>query len=308
MATLIPCRRPWPLLSLFLVCAGVAPAVAGDPPEFTYRTNAAEVRLSFSASDQNHHGVANLQPTDLAVVDKDIIVRNFQSFTRSDSTKLEIAILFDASESVSPRFRQETADVLNLITQTAGIPDENLSMFSFHGLQPALLCAGNCRASRAAEQIPSGRPGGLTPLFDAIVFASDFLSRRGDAHTEKVLIVFSDGVDTISRNSLRDAVDASLRDEVQLDCIDLNRRSSSSQGVAVLRNLANATGGRYFPAPDGAVRALNAILEDFRTSYAVTYRLPSRAAGFHTVRILPTHNLNLQFRSRSGYYYPNRVQ
>src|SRR5579864_5334005 len=191
MATRIPCRRPWPLLTLFLFCAGIAPAVAGDRPEFTYRTNATEVRLSFSATDQNHHGVAMLRPSDFAVVDKDIIVRDFQSFTRSDSTKLEIAILFDASESVSPHFRQETADVLNLITQTAGIPDENLSIFSFHGLQPALICAGNCRASHAVVQIPSGRAGGLTPLFDSIVFASDFLSQHGDADAVKVLILFS---------------------------------------------------------------------------------------------------------------------
>jgi VWFA-related protein len=308
MATPLPIRRFYPLGSLLLVCAGIAPAVAGDPPEFTYRTDAAEVRLSFSATDQNHHGVATLQPTDLAVVDKDIIVRNFQSFTRSDWTKLEIAILLDSSESVTPRFRQETADVLNLISQTAGIPDENLSLFSFHGLQPTLLCAGNCRASRAAEQIPAAGAGGLTPLFDTIVFAADFLSQRGDTHAEKVLIVFSDGVDTISRNSLRDAIDTSLRNEVQIECIDLNQRSYAPEGAEILRSLASATGGRYFPPPDGAVRALNVILEDFRSSYSVSYRLPSRATGFHTVRILPTHNLNLQFRSRSGYYYPNRAQ
>ncbi len=119
--------------------------------------------------DQNNHGVATLQPNDFAVVDKDVIVHNFQSFTRSDWTKLEIAILIDVSESVTPRFRQEIADVLNLVSQTPGIPDENLAMFSFHGLQPALLCAGDCRASRAAEQLPARRAGALTPLFDTIV-------------------------------------------------------------------------------------------------------------------------------------------
>jgi VWFA-related protein len=291
-----------------MLCAGIAPAIAGDPAKFTYRTSADEVRLTFSATDQNHRGVASLQPSDFAVVDKDIIVRNFQSFTRSDSTELEIAVLFDASESVNPRFRRETADVLNLVAQTAEIPDENLSMFSFHGLQPVLLCAENCRASRAAERLPAGRAGGLTPLFDAIVYASEFLSHQGDAHAERILIVFSDGVDTSSRNSLRDAIDASLRSEVQVDCIDVNQQSHSSEGAGVLRDLADATGGGYFSPPNGAIRALNAILEDFRTSYSVTYRLPSRALGFHRVRILPTHNLNLQFRSRRGYYYPNQVQ
>jgi hypothetical protein len=296
MATLVPYRRPWPLCSLLLFCAGISPAIAGDPAEFTYRTNATEVRLNFSATDQNNHGVATLQASDFAVVDKDVIVRKFESFTRSDWTKLEIAILIDGSESVTPRFRHEIADVLDLISQTAGILDENLSMFSFHGLEPALLCAGDCRA------------GGLTPLFDTIVFASDFLSHRRDAHAEKVLVVFSDGADTISRNSLAAAIDAALRNDVQVDCIDLNQPSHSSEGAAVLRNLASTTGGHYFPPPDGAAHAVDVILEDFRASYTISYRLPSQASGFHRVRILPTHDLNLQFRSRSGYYFPNRVQ
>jgi VWFA-related protein len=308
MAIPVPIRRLFRLCSLLMLCPGVAPAIAGDPAKFTYRTTPAEVRLTFSATDQNHRGVASLQPGDFAVVDKDIIVRNFQSFTRTDSSKLEIAVVFDVSESVNPRFRRETADVLNLVAQTTKIPDENLSTFSFHGLQPALLCAENCRASRAADQLRAESAGGLTPLFDAIVYASEFLSHQGDAHADKVLIVFSDGVDTSSRNSLRDAVDASLRNEVQVDCIDLNQQSHAPEGAAVLRDLASASGGRYFSEPNGAIRGLNAILEDFRTSYSVTYRLPSRAPGFHTVRILPTHNLNLQFRSRSGYYYPNQVQ
>ena len=308
MATAVPNRPARPLIAVLIFSAGIAPAVAGDPPEYTYRTNANEVRLYFSATDQNNQGVATLQASDFAVVDKEVIVRNFQSFTRSDWTKLEIAILMDASESVTPHFRQELADVLNLVSQTAGIPEENLSMFSFHGMEPALLCAGNCRTAGTAGRLPAGRADGLTPLYDSIVYASDFLSQHGDSHAQKVLIVFSDGADTISRNSLRDAVDASLRDEVQVDCIDQNRPFTSSPGATVLREVASATGGRYFPPPNGAADAINVILEGFRASYTVSYRLPNRAYGFHSVQILPTHNLNLQFRSRSGYYYPDRIR
>jgi VWFA-related protein len=282
--------------------------MAVDPADYTYRTSVTEVRLSFSAVDQNDHGVATLQASDFAVVDKDFIVRKFQSFTRSDWTKLDIAILVDASESVTPRFRQELTDVLELVSQTAGVPDQNLSIFTFHGLRPVQLCAGDCRVSRASERLPATRAGGLTPLFDTIALASDFLAHHADAHAEKVLIVFSDGVDTISQNSLRDAIDASLSNDVEVDCIDLNHASSSPQGAAVLRTQASASGGRYFPPPDGALHALNVILEGFRASYTVSYQLPSRATGFHTLRILPTHNLNLRFRSRSGYYYPNQVR
>lgn len=236
MAIPVPCRRPWPLVLLLLFCAGISPAMAGDPAEFTYRSQVTEVRLNFSAMDQNNHGVATLQASDFAVVDKDVIVRNFQSFTRSDWTKLQIAIVIDASESVTPRFRQEMADILELVSQTAGVPDENLSLFSFDGPRPALLCAGDCRASHAAERLPAARAHGLTPLYDTLAFAADFVSHHGDAHAQKVLIVFSDGADTISRNSLDDAIDAALRERgptglhrLEPACLRVARRGGSEK-------------------------------------------------------------------------------
>src|SRR5438270_10552605 len=104
MATPLPCWRVLPILSvLLLILAGTSVAASGDSPEFTYHVNATEVRLSFSATDRNNHGLATLQASDFAIVDKDVIVRNFQSFSRSDWTKLDLAILIDASESVTPQ-------------------------------------------------------------------------------------------------------------------------------------------------------------------------------------------------------------
>jgi hypothetical protein len=225
----LPCRRRWPLLALLLFCTGISSAIAGDPSEFTYRTNPTEVRPKFSAMDQNNHGVATLQASDFTVMDKDVTVRNFQSFTRSGWTQLEIAILIEGSESVSPRYRQEMADILELVSQTAGVPDESLSIFSFAGPHPALVCTGDCRESHAAERLSAAHAGGMTPLFDTIFFAADSLSHHGDVRAESVLIVFSDGADSISRNSLGDAIDAGLKSDVQLDCIDLNAPGQWSQ-------------------------------------------------------------------------------
>jgi VWFA-related protein len=298
-------RRRLRLLQPLLLCWIFLGADGEGPVRF--RTTVSEVQLSFSALDQNDHGVATLQASDFAVVDQSYIVRNFQSFSRSDWTKLELAILVDASASTTPHFRHEIAGILQLVAQTSGVPDENVSVFSFQGLRPALLCAGDCRTTNAAnDRLSVVRAGGLTPLYDAIVLASDFLSQHGDPRAQKVLIVFSDGEDTISRHSLTEAIDAALAGNVQIYGIGLNQ--VASPGSVTLNRLAQTTGGRYFPAQDGASRALNVILEGFLATYTVNYRLPNLASGFHVVRILPTHNLNLEFRCRSGYYYPNRVQ
>ena len=300
MATTINSHRLLPIFLLIVTCSSYS-AVAGDPPEVTYRTRANEVRLIFSASDQSDHGVATLQASDFAVVDKELIVHNFQSFARSDTTKLELAVVIDGSGSLAPGFRREVSDLVDLVSQAAGVPEENLSLFLI-GSRPQLLCAANCRASHAAEHLATPRAGEMTSLYDTLVYASNYLSQHAEHDAEKVLILLSDGEDTMSLHSFRDSRDSALDAALQIYAIDLNR-TPSSHGSSVLYHLAAATGGRYFTGSDAVTRAMNGILEDFKASYIVTYRLPGNDVGFHDLRILPTHNASLQFRCRSGYYY-----
>jgi len=307
MASRLPWRSLGTLWAILLCLRALSPGGERDDPAYTFHANPSEVRLTFAASDENNHGVATLQKGDFVVVDGDIIVRNFQSFHRTDWSRLEIAILIDASGSITLAFRNEIADALTLVSQTAGIPEENISIFSFRNLKPVLECAGNCRTSRAAEQLQQAQSGGLTPLYDTIASASEFLSQRAPVDTGRVLILFSDGDDTISRNSLSDALRLTRDQGIRIYAIGLGR-TDSPHGATVLRALAAATGGQFHPAPASPTQALNTILEDFRATYIVTYRPPSHAAGFHTVRILPAHNLNLQFRSRSGYDYPDHTR
>ena len=148
MAIPLPARRIWPTFLLILFLAGTSPAVSGDLPDLTYRTGTSEVRLTFAATDQNDHGVATLQANDFAVVDTGFIVRDFQSFTRSECSKLEIAILIDSSESMSAHVRKEIADTLALLAETSGVPEENISLVSFRNGKPIELCSGNCRHSQ----------------------------------------------------------------------------------------------------------------------------------------------------------------
>ncbi len=300
-------RRWWPLLFIFLSCAANSASTPGDRPEFTYRSSTSEVRLIFSAVDQNDHAVTTLQAADFAVVDKGFIVRKFQSFTPVDWTGLKIAVVVDASESLGPRFQQEISKVQELVSRTSGLSDNNLAIVSFHGAEPYLLCHGDCRSASIADQLKTLRSQHLTPLFDTVVFASKTLSKDSGPDEQKVLIVFSDGLDTISRAPMRAAINLALQNDVQIYCIDLNHGTAPS-GSAVLSEIADATGGRYFRANPGIGRAVDSILDGLRGSFIVSYQLPSRTMGFHAIQILPTHKSNLQFRSRSGYYLPDNVR
>ena len=301
MGQLLAHRYNLPELLVLVVCQLCAIGAPGETPETVYRANVSEVRITFSATNQYNHSVATLNPGDLAVVDKDVIVRNFQSFTLAQFTRLEITILIDPSESVGAQYREEIAQVLELISKTSGVPDDSISIVSFHGVQPTLICKGNCRTSHAADLIPSSASGGVTPLYDSLIFAADTFSWQ-DPQVRKVLILFSDGEDTISRNSASDTIEVPIAHDIEVYAVAM--RPSISRGSVFLQNLAAATGGRTFLLSDGAHSIADAVLDDFHASYQLTYKLPHMSAGFHTVRILATRDSNLHFRCRRGYFYP----
>jgi len=98
------------LLSVAIALLASTYASAADDPSRssgspTYRSTVSEVRVTFFATDENNHALATLTSSDFAVVDNELVVRNFRSFAHSEETALDVVALVDLSESVAPRFR-----------------------------------------------------------------------------------------------------------------------------------------------------------------------------------------------------------
>ena len=293
------------------MASGVSAQNAETPVDATYRSaatfrsDASEVRMSFSTTDRDDRVIATLQPSDFAIVDHDLVIRDFRSFTLTEYTHIDLTLLVDESGSISPQFRQELASVTRFLAQSGGVPEQSFSVLSFRDLKPTVLCQGNCRALDLGAQFPPVSSGGQTPLYDSVVFAARLMGQRSDHHTRKFLVIFSDGADTISLRSFSDAIDSALDNDVAIYTVDVSKAPHVHPGTLILRALAVNTGGRSFSLESGASNVLDAILKDFHATYTVAYKLPSHAAGFHLVRILPTRDLGLQFHCRRGYYYPN---
>ncbi|MGB8013039.1 MAG: VWA domain-containing protein [Terriglobales bacterium] len=253
---------------------------------------------------------------DFAIVDDERVIRNFRSFTQADETSLDILALVDVSDSVAPRFRTTMSDVRELIKQEQSIAGDELSVVSFGGLHPAILCSSDCRAPDTVAKLQAVKSGGLTPLFDTLMFAADFISHHRRAGARPVLILFSDGNDTISLHSRREALEAVQAVGALVYSVDLGtsgNRSCQGRDSIFLQQVSEATGGRYFSCSSGVSKSdtatiADAVHQDLRASYVVTYDLPSHQAGFHSLRLLPTHNLNLTFHSRNGYHYEPSVR
>ena len=272
-----------------------------EAPAVTFRSSTSEVRVSFFATDENNRLVENFTQNDFAVVDGDMVIRDFRSLARSSETALDIVLLVDSSESVAPEFGKITAGALHLAAQNK--QDDRVSVITFSGTKPAVFCLGNCNDRETQLKLVSMQPAGPTPLFDTLAFTAHFISERQDSVVRQVVVLFSDGNDTISLRSAQETVDALAASGALVYAVDMAPPKQPSNGRAILHEIAEATGGRYFRMQDGAANVLQAVLDDLRASYVVTYQLPTRAPGFHSLRILPKHNLNLRFHCRRGYFY-----
>jgi VWFA-related protein len=281
----------------------VPPARADQQPAYRFQTDVNEVQLAFVATDQHNRDVATLTPADIAVVDNGTVIHRFRSLSRYPQVNLEALVLIDASESLARRFSQEIQEAAQMIAAARWGPDDVLSIMSFGGLNPSFVCVRDCRDQPPAAWVSKIHAQGQTPLFDAVTMGVEFLAKNRAPNYRPVLIILSDGDDTISRHSFRDAVLAVMRAEMPIYTLNTSASKTAASGSAVLREMADFTGGRSFTRAPGASSALASVVEDLRNAYVLTYELPSRTEGLHTVSIFPTTNTNLRLRSRRAYYY-----
>jgi VWFA-related protein len=293
-------RQGWWLAGLITVfpCIFSTPST-NENPNIAYRTSTSEVRVTFFVTDENERLIANVTTNDFAVVDDETVVREFRSYSRANNAPLDVEVVVDASESVARSFHRTVESVRSLMQESSLSSGDRFSIVTFAGLQSALFCANDCANTFARKRLDLLKAGGATPLFDTLVRVSDDFSGRQTPDLRQILILFSDGNDTISRTSAREALDDLMANGVVL--YGVNSGENTSGSGTLLEQMAEATGGRVLQGSDANL--LQTILAEQRASYLVTYELPSRTRGFHALRILPRHNLNLHFHCRRGYYY-----
>lgn len=291
------------LISLLLAVAlSSLPLHAADESEYTIHAITNEVRLVFAASDRQGHLVNSLRSADVAVADNGSIIRHFRSFQATSANPLDLVLLIDASDSVAAQIPEEIAQVKSFIGDSVWNERDRVSILAFGGMRPQLICARNCRAATAEAKLGTLQASGATPLYDALFEAAGILRQTCDPETRPALILFSDGRDTISMHSLTDILQEAQNLQSAIYAVNSRPvKSSPGKGDIVMDYLAASTGGLSFGPGQNVAAILQMILKDLRSGYVLTYELPRQATGQHSVRILPTSDPKLQFRSRRAY-------
>jgi Ca-activated chloride channel family protein len=159
---------------------------------------------------------------------------------------------------------------------------------------------------RALDRI---RPESGTSLYDGVLLASEELQKRAG---RRVIIVLTDGGDTTSYSTYRQAIEAAQSaDAVIYSVIVQPVKADAGRNIGgenTLYLFAQGTGGKAFVeyGEEGLHRVFGEILENLRTQYLLGYYQPEHDDPRTRYReIQVTVNVpDATVLARSGYYVP----
>jgi TonB family protein len=220
-----------------------------------------------------------------------------------------MVMLFDNSKSIraSREFEKQAATrffkrVLRPIDQAAIYSVETLFTLE----QP--LTNDVSKLVRTIEQFPE--PDGATKLLDAMAHAAEYLRLTPG---RKVLVIVSDGTDTVSDLSFDDTLRRILAADCQVYSVQTgvfeNANLVDLMAVRRLEIFSDRTGGAvYVPKTTGELdTAFTQIADDLSQQYVLSYYPTDEARDnrFRVINLRVKTRPNLRVRARRG-YYPRR--
>ena len=247
-------------------------AAQAQPPVFSSRIDL--VHVGVTVLDRDGNLVTDLTRDDFEVFEdgRPQEVRYFSVGLASDAEDipLHLGLLLDMSSSMERNDGfQKTAAIrfLNTLTYAA-----DMTLVDFD-TEVRVGRYSQQDFGRLIERIRGRRPEGYTALYDAL---GVYLDGAFEQDGRKVLVLYTDGEDTRSRLSIRDARDLLRASDVTVYAVgfqgDLRSRARQRQRMR-LGQLTGITGGTaYFPRSINALEEIYAsIVDELDGRYSLGY-------------------------------------
>lgn len=299
----VPSMRRHFLIIFF--CAAVA-ASAAQSPDTTLKVDVKLVNVFVTVTDEHGAPITTLQKENF-LLKEDGKDQKIAVFGRESSIPLSIVLAIDTSLSTKKDLPLELASA-HKFAHTIVRPQDGLSLYKFSEEVNEVV-----PFTSDLKQIDLGidriRNGAATALYDAIFLGSQALSRR---QGRKVMVVITDGGDTVSQVDYKKALRAAQEAEaIVYSIIDVPIEASAGRdtgGEHALIQISEDTGGKYYYASSLAEldAAFRKVSDELRTQYLLAY-YPSQRYSDSEFRRVHVDLLNVsvpgaQARYRAGYY------
>jgi len=291
---------------LTVVSAGTAVWTQSAPQ---FRSGVELVRLPVVVSGKDNLMVRGLKAADFTVTEDGVpqTIAAFSEGAPGERLPLHAGLLLDVSESMEGDLRPAANAVVQFITALDEAVDVTFVDFDS---SIRLTRFSKDGYPRLFERIQSRKATGGTALYDAIGAYLDSAHSRGGQH---VLVVYTDGGDSLSRMSYPHLIDGLRFSNVIVYALGyLDNASSTVRGLLQQRLLAMAreTGGdAFFPSSVRELQSVYArILDELGSRYTIGYEStnPKTDGKFRKVQVKLSNPdvKNVRIRSRSGYLAP----
>jgi Ca-activated chloride channel family protein len=278
-----------------------------DDTGTSIKVNVKLVNVFVTVTDEHGAPVSNLQKQNFSLLE-DGRQEKISVFDRESALPLSIVLDIDTSLST----RRDLPLELNSARRFAHAilrPVDALSLYGFSEIVTEVV-PFTSDAKAVDRGIDRMRLGSATALYDALYLGSHaLLPRMG----RKVMVVITDGGDTVSKVDYKEAVRAAQEAEaIVYSIIVVPIEASAGRdtgGEHALIQISEDTGGKYFYATSlsDLDQAFQKISDELRTQYLLAY-YPSRRladSDFRRIQIsiedLPVGS-DFKVRHRTGYY------
>jgi len=276
----------------------------------TLRVEARLVNVAVNVVDAHGAPVGGFEKKDFALFE-DGREQTVAVFEREATSPLSIVLAIDASETVvtSERLEREAAKhFVNAILR----PQDEIDLMEFADTVREVVPFTN-QAKRIEEGLGEIGRGDETALYNAVYLASQRLGATSEAAgRRRVLVVISDGGDSVSGKSYEQAVEEAERAGAIVYSIiivpiaaDAGRNTG---GEHTLIQMSEDTGGKYYYVvdPKDLEPAFSHISDDLRTQYLLGYYAPAEGnSGFRRIKVKLTDaaaDEKYNLRYRTGYF------
>src|ERR1700722_7110724 len=230
-------------------------------------------------------------------------------FDKESALPLSIALAIDTSLSTRHDLPLELASA-KPFAHAILRPVDALAVYGFSEVVHQSTPGFTSEMKRIDEGIEHIRVGAATALFDAIYVTSHALDQRKG---RKIIVLITDGGDTISRVDYKQAVRAAEEAEALVYSIIIvpieNSAGREIGGEHALIQLSEDTGGKYYYATSASQLddAFQKISDELRTQYLLAY-YPSHSTSFAEFRRIDVKVGGVpqadtyRVRHRAGYY------
>lgn len=291
--------------------AGADKPTDQDQPGQALGIKTVNVRLPITVTEgKSNRFVVDLKQSDFEILE-DKQAQNIESFYAQSNLPLDVAILMDTSNSVKPKLKfEKDAAVSFLFTLLNKRQDR--ALFATFDSQVELHQDLTNRLDLLSKAIDKVKAQGETRMYDAIYSVceekmSSIVNRR------RVMIIITDGEDTVSDHTLRDAIDIAQRAETVVYVIStkaagmfgVERGTVDRKEDKDLKKLADDTGGRAFFTAEvlELEKSFTTIERELRSQYLIAYSPINDKFDGKPRQIevrLPNHK-DLRVRARKGY-------